>query len=198
MLLYQFAVGDFRKPIASGWEQVADALLREDIARATDGNPARRLATVAALAQSLRALGERHVERERQQNAQARAQAAERALERMRSRRPWVYAATALLAQGQPAAAAELAATLNPDALQAGSPGEPWAARLRGLHGVIELQLGQKQNSPLSLQAALEELEAGEQADFYAALLRAAMRKTGKEAMLEPARIARRMSVRHQ
>jgi DNA-binding winged helix-turn-helix (wHTH) protein/serine/threonine protein kinase len=64
VILYQMAVADFRKPIASGWEDdVSDPLLREDIAAATHGNPARRLNSAQELAQRLRRLDRRPLAR---------------------------------------------------------------------------------------------------------------------------------------
>src|SRR3546814_4822462 len=55
LMLYQLSVADLRRPLAPGWEQdIDDELLREDIAAATDGNPARRLASVTALTDRLR------------------------------------------------------------------------------------------------------------------------------------------------
>lgn len=54
-MLYQLAVGDFRRPLVPGWErEVPDELLREDIIAATDGDPAHRLASVGVLADRLR------------------------------------------------------------------------------------------------------------------------------------------------
>src|SRR5262249_26622511 len=51
VLLYQLIVGDFRKPLAPGWEHdVADAVLRDDIADAVAGNPERRIGTAGLLA----------------------------------------------------------------------------------------------------------------------------------------------------
>ena len=45
VLLYQLTTGDFRKPLAPGWEAgVEDLLLREDIAYAACGDPAKRRA----------------------------------------------------------------------------------------------------------------------------------------------------------
>lgn len=60
VLLFQFVAGDFRQSLAPGWEQrIADPLLCEDIALAADGDPARRLPSVAALVARLRRLDER-------------------------------------------------------------------------------------------------------------------------------------------
>jgi len=99
ILLYQLLCGQLNKPMTSGWEQdIADGLLREDIALATDGNPQRRLAGVAELAARLRARGQRrelalHAERVEQQ-----ARIAHEALARSRARRPYLIALIAALA----------------------------------------------------------------------------------------------------
>lgn len=75
VMLYQILVGDFRRLLAPGWERdIDDPLLREDIAAATDGDPARRLGSAAELAQRLR-----HLEARRQQRAQAELERVERA-----------------------------------------------------------------------------------------------------------------------
>jgi len=66
VLLYQLVIGDFRKPLSPGWEaEVADAVLREDIAAAACGDPARRVPTAIALEQRLRSLEARRAERRR-------------------------------------------------------------------------------------------------------------------------------------
>ena len=45
-------VGDFNRPLAPGWERdINDALLRQDIADAANGDPALRLDSAAALAE---------------------------------------------------------------------------------------------------------------------------------------------------
>ena len=63
MLLYQLIAGDFRKPIAAGWEaDIADPVLRQDVADAACGDPARRLKTVAALVDRIENLGARRAE----------------------------------------------------------------------------------------------------------------------------------------
>src|SRR6266496_4860797 len=60
VLLYQFLIGDFRKPLAPGWEaEIQDALLREDIAEAASGDPAKRLNSAAELAERLTTLDQR-------------------------------------------------------------------------------------------------------------------------------------------
>jgi DNA-binding winged helix-turn-helix (wHTH) protein/serine/threonine protein kinase len=101
LMLYQLIVGDLRRTMATGWEaDIADELLREDIAAATDGNPARRLASAAELIDRLNTRDTRRTEREHRRDAQHRAEAAERALERSRARRPWLIAALSSLLLG--------------------------------------------------------------------------------------------------
>lgn len=101
IMLYQFVVGDFGKPMVSGWERdVEDAHLREDVAAATDGDPARRLAGVPELTQRLRGLKARKEERQRLEAAERAAREARRAMQRSRARRPWVLAAMLALSTG--------------------------------------------------------------------------------------------------
>lgn len=64
IVLFQMAVGDFKQPLAEGWQRlVTDELLVEDIAACIDGDPARRLASAAQLADRLRRLDRRRAER---------------------------------------------------------------------------------------------------------------------------------------
>jgi DNA-binding winged helix-turn-helix (wHTH) protein/TolB-like protein len=64
LLLYQLVVADFRRPLSAGWEHdVADDLLREDIAAAANGDPSRRLKTVAELIERLTTLEHRRTAR---------------------------------------------------------------------------------------------------------------------------------------
>ena len=101
MVLYQLVVGDMRKPLAPGWERdVPDDIVREDIAAATDGDPAARLGSAAELAQRLRRLDERRSERSRQQALQRRIHSDGEALRRARARRPWLIATLMTLCVG--------------------------------------------------------------------------------------------------
>jgi serine/threonine protein kinase/DNA-binding winged helix-turn-helix (wHTH) protein len=101
IMLYQLIAGDFRKLMSSGWERdVADDLLREDIAAATAGDPATRLADAAELARRLRSLEQRHQQRQKEREAQLRAQRAQRALEQARARRLGLTIAFAILLLG--------------------------------------------------------------------------------------------------
>jgi len=101
VMLFQLVAGDLRRPLAPGWEEeVADPLLRQDIALAAAGDPRRRLGDAAELARRLRTLPAR-----RAAQAQAEAQAAEaastkRALDLARARRAPLFAALALLLAG--------------------------------------------------------------------------------------------------
>ena len=54
VMLYQLTIGDFRKPLAPGWEaDIKDALIREDIADAACGDPDKRLKSAADLVKRL-------------------------------------------------------------------------------------------------------------------------------------------------
>src|ERR1700723_1701136 len=101
VILYQLLIGDFRKPLAPGWEAgIQDPLLREDIADAACGDPARRLGSAADLAERLLTLETRRVRRNELETAKLRAQVAERKLTAARTRRPWVVLAVVALAIG--------------------------------------------------------------------------------------------------
>lgn len=101
ILLYQLVIGDLRKPLVPGWERdVPDELLREDIAAATDGEPALRLGSAAQLVQRLRHLDSRRAERERQRAIEHQTQADREALRQARARRPWLIATMSALSLG--------------------------------------------------------------------------------------------------
>jgi serine/threonine protein kinase len=79
VMLYQLIVSDFRKPLAPGWEaEITDPLVREDIADAASGDPARRLSSAAELADHLLTLDQRRTKRDELEAAKLRAQRAER------------------------------------------------------------------------------------------------------------------------
>jgi len=101
VLLYQMVIGDFRKPLAPGWEaEVSDPILREDIAAAAAGDPAKRLSSAAELADRLETIEERRIRRNQLESAQLRAANAERKLAEARARRPWLVLALVALAAG--------------------------------------------------------------------------------------------------
>src|SRR5216684_2365767 len=101
VMLYQLALGDFRKPLAPGWEaDIRDPLLREDIADAACGDPAKRLNSAADLVERLLTLDQRRIRRDELETAKLRAQIAERKLAETRARRPWVVFAVIALATG--------------------------------------------------------------------------------------------------
>jgi eukaryotic-like serine/threonine-protein kinase len=59
LLLYQLLAGDLTRPLAPGWERdIDDELLREDIAAATQVDPARRLGSATELVTRLRGLAD--------------------------------------------------------------------------------------------------------------------------------------------
>lgn len=98
VMLYQCVVGDTRRPLAPGWEaDVADPLLREDIAAAAAGDPAARLGDAAELARRLRTLDARRLERAAEADARAEAERLRVALLHARQRRRrWGIAAGVL------------------------------------------------------------------------------------------------------
>ncbi|WP_158608573.1 tetratricopeptide repeat-containing protein kinase family protein [Stagnimonas aquatica] len=108
VLLYQLAVGDFKKPLSPGWERdIADPLLREDIALAADGNPQHRLGDAEELARRLRSLDSRREQRARRAAQQALEQSQREAAEKLRadnqqlrSRRRWQWLAIVALGIG--------------------------------------------------------------------------------------------------
>lgn len=101
VMLYQMVVGDFRRPLAPGWENdVADQLLREDIAAAASGDPAVRLGEAAQLALRLRSLDLRRLEQARDLAVQAHARDLEQRLARAQARRGLLRALAATLLLG--------------------------------------------------------------------------------------------------
>ncbi|WP_176693234.1 protein kinase domain-containing protein [Arenimonas terrae] len=101
ILLYQVLIGDLRRPMAPGWERdIADPLLVDDITRATDGDPSRRLGSVAELIQRLSQLEQRRDEAERSAQAARDAELSRQSLERTRARRPWIAATIGVLSIG--------------------------------------------------------------------------------------------------
>lgn len=94
VMLYQIVVGDFRRPLAPGWEAgVDDPLLREDIADAACGDPARRIQTAAGLVDRLTNLDRRRTERTEHAQAALRQQAAEKRRAQVWGGVPWVLLA---------------------------------------------------------------------------------------------------------
>jgi len=101
VMLYQLTIGDFRRPLAPGWEAaIQDPLVREDIADAACGDPARRLNSAADLVERLRTLEQRRIRRDELEAAERRAKTAEHKLAQAQTRRPWVMLALATLAAG--------------------------------------------------------------------------------------------------
>jgi serine/threonine protein kinase/DNA-binding winged helix-turn-helix (wHTH) protein len=101
VMLYQLTIGDFRRPLAPGWEaEIKDPLLREDIADAACGDATKRLSSAADLVERLLTLEQRRIKRDELEAAKLRAQIAERKLAETRARRPWVALAVIALAAG--------------------------------------------------------------------------------------------------
>ena len=88
VILYQLTIGDFRRPLAPGWERdVADELLREDIAACADTNPQRRLPTATLLAERLATLEERRSARAAELARKREAEELRLRVARLRARR---------------------------------------------------------------------------------------------------------------
>jgi DNA-binding winged helix-turn-helix (wHTH) protein/serine/threonine protein kinase len=101
VVLYQLLIGDFRKPLAPGWEaEIEDPLLREDIAAAAAGDPVKRLNSAADLAERLLTLESRRARHGELEDARRRALIAERKLSEARARNPWIALAVIALAVG--------------------------------------------------------------------------------------------------
>ena len=101
LMLYQLLVGDFRRPMSTGWQRdVDDEVLIEDLTAATEGRPEDRLASVTDLVERLSTLELRRAERAARAALACQAAAAALKLQRSRARQPWVAAAFAGLGIG--------------------------------------------------------------------------------------------------
>jgi non-specific serine/threonine protein kinase len=99
VMLYQILVGDFRRPLAPGWERdIDDELLREDVSAAAELDPARRLGDAAELARRLRGLRERAEQRAQARASEQRAAREREALAAWRTRRRWLVVLCGVLA----------------------------------------------------------------------------------------------------
>lgn len=97
LILYQMVVGDLDKPLAAGWEaDIADPLLRQDIAAAAAGDIAMRMPSAALLAERLETLPQRRAEHAAALAEVEHRQAEARREERRSARRPWVRTAAAV------------------------------------------------------------------------------------------------------
>lgn len=98
VFLYQMVVADLNRPLGIGWERdVEDPFLREDVARCVDGDPARRFASAAMVAERIRGLADRREEHARGEAERAAAERAVAEAERGRkARRLWALAGAVL------------------------------------------------------------------------------------------------------
>ncbi len=98
VMLFQLCVGDLRRPLSAGWEnEIDDALLREDIASAANGNPQLRFDSARRFSESLRSRGRRAQVAQAQREQAARE---ERLRVKSRRRRRWLVASFASLGCG--------------------------------------------------------------------------------------------------
>ncbi|MBL8342682.1 MAG: winged helix-turn-helix domain-containing protein [Rubrivivax sp.] len=101
VMLYQLLAGELKRPLATGWQRdVNDELLQEDVAAATQGDAARRVASVRELVGRLGALQARRADRKAASLAAAQQAQLTAELQRRRARRPWLTAAFASLVVG--------------------------------------------------------------------------------------------------
>ena len=101
IILYQLLCGDLHKSLSPGWERdISDALLREDIAAATDGDPALRIASAVELAERIRRYDQRRGQRAASDAAARKALEDAAAIRMSRARRPWLIATFAVLSIG--------------------------------------------------------------------------------------------------
>jgi non-specific serine/threonine protein kinase len=98
VILYQLLLGRLRAPMPPSWAgDIADAMLRDDIAAATHKDLSRRLDSAGELSRRLRALAARRIEAERQAAEQHERERRNAERERERARRPWIVASFAAL-----------------------------------------------------------------------------------------------------
>ncbi|HWR96293.1 MAG TPA: winged helix-turn-helix domain-containing protein [Arenimonas sp.] len=101
VMLYQMLIGDFREMLSPGWEtRVDDDLLREDISKASAGDPELRFTSVAELARNLRTLEARRRTRNEQLVVQQKTAALELRMKKAKARRPWLLATFGTLSLG--------------------------------------------------------------------------------------------------
>ncbi|TAJ51918.1 MAG: tetratricopeptide repeat protein [Nevskiaceae bacterium] len=168
VLLYQLLIGDFRKPLAPGWErEIDDPLLREDIALAAAGDPLLRLESARGLAQRVACLEERHREAAEARRHEEELVATTRALQRARQRRPWIIALGLALAAGLSASLAALH-----QAAQARDQARRELAAAEAVNGFLQNSLLAKANpysagqADLSVRAAVDAAAAEVDAQF--------------------------------
>jgi eukaryotic-like serine/threonine-protein kinase len=101
LMLYQLLAGDLLRPMSTGWQRdIADELLVEDLAAATEGRPEDRMGSVAEFCERLASLEQRRAARAEQQRQLDKAARDAAQVQRSRERRPWLTAAMASLALG--------------------------------------------------------------------------------------------------
>jgi WD40 repeat protein len=97
IVLYQLVTGNLGQSLAPGWERdVADPLLREDIAACVEGRPARRLTSASDLAERLRSLEARRAKLAEEQRTREEAALARRLAEEARRRRRQYFFASCI------------------------------------------------------------------------------------------------------
>ena len=152
VILYQVVVGDLRKALAPGWElDVPDELLREDIGAAAAGDPSRRLADAAQLAERLRTLDSRRLARAAEAAARERAERVRKVQEELRRTR--AYAAVLLGATAIAVAGGVIAYKARNDAHAATATAESVSDFL--IEDVLRLDSGVLKPSETSYESLL-------------------------------------------
>ncbi len=101
VLLYQFLVADFSRPLPSGWQtEVTDPWLLEDLSAAVAADPRERLCSVAELVRRLSQLETRRAEQWQRDKEIEQCQAAITELISVRRRRPLIATLVAALSLG--------------------------------------------------------------------------------------------------
>ncbi|MDM4772252.1 winged helix-turn-helix domain-containing protein [Solimonas sp. SE-A11] len=101
VLAYQVLAGDMAHPMGPGWEaRVGDVLLCQDIAAASQLDPAQRLSDAGELLRRLRNLEIRRARQQEEDQRRQRLALAERALQLARARRGPLLALAAVLVMG--------------------------------------------------------------------------------------------------
>ena len=101
VLLYQLVTGDLRRPMAPGWESdIEDPLLREDIAKAANGQPDERMASAGELASRLDKLDQRRLQRVEDEHRSIEQANLANQIRRAQARRPWLIAVVFALFAG--------------------------------------------------------------------------------------------------
>ena len=150
ILLYQLLVGQMNRPMAPGWEQdIDDDCLREDLARATDGNPSRRLASAAEFSLRLRDHPARIEHAKETARLNVETKAVRETLLRAQARKPYLIGLIVALSIG-----ALAAGVLARQAMQARNQATVQLARASAINEFLSNDLISRANPAVLAQGA--------------------------------------------